>query len=119
MNDLPKYVVTTTLKTGEWKNSHLIKENIPKEISKLKELPGRDFLVAGSATLVQTLIKHDLVDEYHLLIYPVMVGKGKRLFKDGMDKVALKLVHSRTSASGVLLVTYQPDRKEMSKGNSA
>jgi dihydrofolate reductase len=110
MNDLPKFVVSTTLKTAEWKNSHLIKENIPEEIFKLKELPGRDILVAGSAMLVNTLMEHDLVDEYHLLIYPVVLGKGKRLFKDG-SKMILKLVEAKSFSSGVVAHIYQPDRK--------
>ncbi|MEP7285582.1 MAG: dihydrofolate reductase family protein [Chloroflexota bacterium] len=106
MNNLPKYVVTTTLEKGEWDNSHLIKENVAEEVSKIKQQPGQDILVAGSATLVQTLIQHNLVDEYHLLVYPVVLGTGKRLFQDG-SKTTLKLVESKPFSSGVVLLVYQ------------
>ena len=110
MNSLPKYVVSTTLEKVEWNNSHLIKKNVVEEISRLKQQPGQDILVAGSATLVNTLVEHDLVDEYHLLIYPVVLGKGKRLFKDG-SKTSLKLVETKSFSSGVVAHIYQPDRK--------
>jgi len=78
MNSLPKYVVSTTLEKAEWNSSHLIKENVAEEILKVKQQPGQDILVAGSATLVQTLIQHDLIDEYHLLVYPVVVGGWRK-----------------------------------------
>jgi len=110
MNNLPKYVVSTTLQTVEWNNSHLIKQNIAEEISRLKQQAGQDILVAGSATLVNTLIKHDLVDEYHLLIYPIVVGGGKRLFQEG-SKTPLKLIEAKSFSSGVVAHIYQPDRK--------
>lgn len=110
MNSLPKYVVSTTLEKVEWNNSHLIKKNVVEEISRLKQQPGQDILVAGSATLVNTLVEHDLVDEYHLLIYPVVLGQGKRLFKDG-SKTTLKLVETKSFSSGVVAHIYQPDRK--------
>jgi len=110
MNSLPKYVVSTTLEKVEWNNSHLIKKNVVEEISRLKQQPGQDILVAGSATLVNTLVEHDLVDEYHLLIYPVVLGQGKRLFKDG-SKATLKLVETKSFSSGVVAHIYQPDRK--------
>jgi dihydrofolate reductase len=110
MNNLPKYVVSTTLKTVEWNNSHLIKKNVAEEVSRLKQQPGRDILVAGSATLVNALIEHDLIDEYHLLIYPVVLGSGKRLFKDG-SKTTLKLVETKALGSGVVAHIYQPDGK--------
>jgi dihydrofolate reductase len=110
MNSLPKYVVSTTLERVEWNNSHLIKNNVAEEISRLKQQSGQDILVAGSAALVNTLIEHDLVDEYHLLIYPIVIGSGKRLFKDG-TKTALKLVETKAFSSGVVAHIYQPDRK--------
>lgn len=103
MNNLPKYVVSTTLKKAEWNNSTIISGNVVEAISKLKQQPGQDILVAGSATLIRTLIKHDLVDEYHLQVYPVVLGSGKRLFQDGIEKLALKLLDVKTSASGVYL----------------
>jgi dihydrofolate reductase len=110
MNGLPKYVVSTTLKKAEWNNSHIIKKNVVEEVSKLKQQPGGDALVAGSATLIHALAEHDLVDEYRLLVYPIVVGKGKRLFKDGND-TKLKLVETKPFASGVVLLRYEPDRK--------
>jgi len=106
MNNYPKYVVSTTLQKGTWNNSHLIKANIPDEIAKLKQQSGRDILVGGSGTLVQTLIQHNLVDEYHLLIYPVVLGSGKRFFLDG-SKTTLKLVETKTFPTGVVALTYQ------------
>jgi len=111
MNSLPKYVVSTTLEKAEWKNSHIIKENIVEEISKLRQQTGGNILLAGSATLVQTLVKHDLVDEYHLLVYPVVLGAGKRLFQDGCN-ARLKLVELITFSSGVVAQIYHPDRKQ-------
>lgn len=110
MNSLPKYVVSTTLEKAEWNNSTIIKENIAEEVSKLKQQPGQDILVAGSATLVYTLMQHDLIDEYRLLTYPVVLGSGTRLFRDG-SKATLKLVQAKTFSSGVVLLRYQPDRK--------
>ncbi|HEX2916865.1 MAG TPA: dihydrofolate reductase family protein [Chloroflexia bacterium] len=110
MNSLPKYVVTTTLDRAEWNNSRLIKGNIVEEIILLKQQEGRDLLVYGSATLVQTLMQHDLVDRYRLLVYPVVVGEGKRLFKE--DTTAnLKLVEAQPFSSGVVALIYEPERK--------
>lgn len=113
MNSLPKYVISTTLEKTEWENSHVIRENVVEEISKLKEQTGGNILLAGSATLVQTLVKHNLVDEYHLLVYPVVLGSGKRLFQDG-STATLKLVELITFSSGVVAQIYQPDRKQSS-----
>lgn len=110
MNNMPKYVVSTTLEKAEWTNSHIIKDNVVAEINKLREQPGGDILTAGSANLIQTLALHDLVDEYRLLTYPIVVGKGIRLFQEGTH-TKLKLVESRPMASGVVLLRYQPDRK--------
>jgi dihydrofolate reductase len=109
MNSLPKYVVSTTLEKGDWQGTTIIRENVVEEISKLKKSPGQDFLVAGSATLVQTLIKHSLVDEIHLLIYPLLVGEGKRLFKDGIGKHDLHLIEMKSMGSGVSLLVYGPN----------
>ena len=110
MNSLPKYVVSTTLKKAEWNNSHIISTNIAEEISKLKSQLGGDILVAGSATLVRFLVEHELVDEYRLLTYPIVMGKGKRLFTDGMT-APLKLIESKSFSSGVILLRYEPERK--------
>lgn len=110
MNSVRKYVVSTTLNAVEWNNSTLIKDNIVQEITKLKQQNGQDILVYGSATLVQTLIKYDLVDRYRLLVYPVVVGKGKRLFQEGIT-ATLKLLESQSFSSGVVALVYKPDRK--------
>src|SRR5215203_7072393 len=84
MNGYPKYVVSTTLEQAEWNNSTIIKENVSEEISRLKQQSGKDILVFGSGDLVNTLLEHDLVDEYRLMIFPVVVGSGKRLFGEGV-----------------------------------
>ena len=109
-NSVRKYVVSTTLDKVEWNNSRLIKANIVEEINKLKQQDGKDIIVHGSATLIQTLIQHDLVDRYRLLVYPLVLGKGKRLFKDGTT-TTLKLVEARALSTGVTALIYEPDRK--------
>jgi dihydrofolate reductase len=114
MNSLPKFVVSTTLEAVEWNNSRLIKGNVAEEVSRLKQQPGQDILIAGSADLVNTLSRHGLIDEYRLMIFPVVVGIGKRLFKDGND-TTLRLVESKTFQSGVVVLHYQPDGKEVKK----
>ncbi len=111
MNSLPKYVVSTTLESAEWNNSTIIKTDVAEKLADLKKQPGGDMLVAGSATLIDFLIENDLVDEYRLLTYPIVVGKGKRLFKDG-SSAKLKLVESKPLASGVVLLRYAPDRSD-------
>ena len=83
MNNTPKYVVSTTLDKVEWQNSTLIKGNVAEEITKLKQQPGKNIAITGSGTLVQSLLQDDLLDELGLLVHPVVVGSGKRLFKDG------------------------------------
>jgi dihydrofolate reductase len=112
MNSMPKYVVSTTLEWAEWNNSRLIKSNVVEEVSRLKAMQGEDILVAGSGQLVHTLMQHDLVDEYRLMVFPVILGGGERLFKDGSDRTARRLVEAKPVGSGVLILIYQPDRKE-------
>ncbi len=108
-NRIPKYVVSTTLDKVEWNNSKLIKRNVPEEITKLKQGPGSGNLsVLGSSKLAQTLMKHNLVDEYDLWIHPLVLGNGKRLFDGGVIPSNLKLVDSRKTSSGILALTYQP-----------
>lgn len=111
-NSMKKYVVSPTLKPEQltWNNSEHIKDNVVEELKKLKHLPGKDILVWGSAMLVQTLIQNDLVDEYHLQIHPIILGEGKKLFKDGLDQKTLKLVETKTTPSGLVLLTYIPDQ---------
>jgi dihydrofolate reductase len=109
MNSLPKVVASTTLDKAEW-NASLIKGNIAEEVSKLKQQSGQNILIYGSGELVHTLMGHDLIDEYRLLTYPVVLGKGKRLFKDGSN-TTLKLVETKSFSSGVVALVYQADRK--------
>ncbi|HLO18413.1 MAG TPA: dihydrofolate reductase family protein [Anaerolineales bacterium] len=112
LNSVPKYVVSTTLDNVEWNNSTLIKSNVAEEIAKLKQQPGSGILsVTGSGKLAQTLMRQDLVDEYILWIHPLVLGNGKRLFEGGVIPANLKLVDTKTTRSGVLILTYQPDKK--------
>ena len=111
MNNLPKYVVSTTLDRAEWNNSTIIKENVADEVARLKEQPGQDILIFGSGQLVNTLIRQGLVDQYNLLVYPVVLGSGKRLFADGVT-AALRLVETKAFSSGVVELIYQPAAKD-------
>ncbi|NTU79682.1 MAG: dihydrofolate reductase [Chloroflexales bacterium] len=106
MNRYRKYVVSTTLDQADWANSSLITGNVVEEVTKLKQQGGQDIGMSGSGTLVQALLRHQLIDELNLLIYPVVLGRGKRLFADGLT-LNLQLKQSTTSRSGVLLTTYQ------------
>ncbi len=110
MNNATKYVVSKTLKKASWNNSTLIKGNIVEEIKKLKKESDKDMAVLGSGMLVQTLIEHDLIDSYSLLVYPIVLGRGKRFFGDG-NKAPLKLQDTKTFSSGVMFLSYTPDRK--------
>ncbi len=113
MNGYPKYVVSTTLQEPlEWNNSTLIEGDVAEEVSRLKQQPGKDILIFGSGDLVNTLMRHDLIDEYRLMVFPVVVGSGKRLFRDGSDTTVLRLVETKTFGSGVVVLTYQPAAKE-------
>jgi dihydrofolate reductase len=111
MNSIAKYVVSTTLQRAEWNNSHLIKSQVVEQVAKLKTLSGQDILVAGSGQLVRTLMQHNLVDEFRLMVYPVILGGGKLLFPDGSDELALRLVEAQPVGSGILTLIYQPARK--------
>jgi dihydrofolate reductase len=109
MNAYPKHVVSTTLEEPlEWNNSTLVKNNVAEEVAKLKQEPGKDILVFGSADLVNTLMKHRLADELRLMVFPVVLGSGKRLFGDGLDTTVLELVDTQTFDSGVVVLTYRP-----------
>jgi dihydrofolate reductase len=111
MNGLPKYVASTTLQEPlAWNNSRLITGDVADEVAKLKQQPGQDILIYGSGTLVRRLGQHDLIDEYRLLVYPVVLGSGKQLFRDG-SRMPLRPVETRALNSGVVLLTYQPDRQ--------
>ena len=92
------------------------KESIVEEITKLKQQPGKEIQIEGSPTLVQSLMPTDLIDEYKFLVHLIIMGSGKRFFKDGMGMTKLKLVESKTLSLGVVVLTYQPDRKESTTG---
>jgi dihydrofolate reductase len=108
LNTLPKYVASTTLASVEWRNSSLLTGDIATEVAKLKQQPGNELQVHGSGGLAQTLIEHDLIDEYRLLLFPVHLGSGKKLFREGARAAALRLTHSTTTSTGVIIATYEP-----------
>ena len=109
LNSMPKYVVSSTLSEPlEWNNSTLVKGDVAEEVGRLKEQDGDPILVAGSATLVHSLIENDLVDELRLMVFPVTIGGGKRPFPDSGRRKAFKPTDSRTFASGVAVHTYEP-----------
>lgn len=113
MNGMPKYVVSSTLAPADatWENSTVIGEDIAGEVSRLKERLAGDILIAGSANLVQTLASDGLVDEYRLMVFPVVLGSGRRLFGDGFPRTLLQLVDSvAIGPDGVLILTYRPAR---------
>ncbi len=108
LNSDPKYVVSTTLRDPEWQNTTVIPDNVVEEIAKLKERTTGSVLVAGSGTLVTTLLAADLVDELRLMVFPTVLGRGKRLFPDGIDRLKLTLAESKQVGSdGVQVQIYQ------------
>lgn len=109
MNSLPKYVVSSTLKKPKWTNATVLKDGA-RDVSKLKQEIGGDILVYGSYQLVRTLMEHRLVDEFRLVVFPVVLGAGERLFGQTTDKTPLRLVRSQTIGEGLLLVTYEVAR---------
>ena len=108
INTIPKHVVSTTLDSVEWEHSTLIKGDLSEAIATLKQQPGRNIGVAGSPTLVRSLLQLDLLDELTLMVHPVVAGHGKRLFSDDDDLKRLSLVASKTTPTGVAILTYQP-----------
>jgi dihydrofolate reductase len=111
LNAMRKIVFSRTLPGVEWNNSSLVKEVLPEEIAKLKQEPGGDMLIYGSASIVRTLTNHGLIDEYQLLVHPVILGSGKPLFQDIKERRRLKLVKTKTFPSGVIGLYYQPDNQ--------
>jgi dihydrofolate reductase len=111
-NSMPKYIVSSTLENPEWNNTTVLKGDPVEEVSKLRQRPGGDIVVHGSAQLVQTLLEHDLVDELRLMIYPVVLGTGKRLFDETSDKKRLRLTDSKTVGDGITICIYEPARPE-------
>jgi dihydrofolate reductase len=111
MNSMPKYVVSSTLQEASWENSMILRGDLADEVAKLhREIDGV-ILVAGSAQLVQGLLEHDLVDELRLMVFPVVLGEGKRLFGDVSEKKPLNLTGSKTIGAGISLLTYEPAAK--------
>ena len=107
LHNVAKYVVSASLERAEWNNSTIIRRNVADEVTKLKQQSGLDILVAGSGQLVHALRRHNLIDEYRLMVFPIIWGKGQRLFADG-DMTRLKLIDTKTFGSGVMTHTYQP-----------
>ncbi|GCE20588.1 dihydrofolate reductase family protein [Dictyobacter kobayashii] len=110
INNIPKYVPTTTLQEAEW-NATLIKNNVVEEVTRLKQESGQDILIFGSVELIHSLMQEDLIDEYRLMVFPIVVGNGKRLFHGESQQKGFKLVQSQPFGSGVVVLTYEPHRK--------
>jgi dihydrofolate reductase len=110
MNGMPKYVVSTTLDSAAaWRNSTLIGSDVVEEVRALKTQPGKNILIDGSSVLIHTLAQDDLIDEYHLLVYPVVLGGGKKVFPDGV-RLNLRLIEARPFPSGIVLIRYTVER---------
>ncbi len=107
-NGMPKYVVSSTLGEGEWNNTTVLDGDLVAEVSKLKQAPGGDIVVHGSAQLVQALLEHGLVDELRLMVFPVVLGSGKRLFGPAEETTSLKLTSSQTVGDGIAILVYEP-----------
>ena len=107
-NNMTKVVVTSRPLQAQWSNSTVITNNVVDEIAKLKQRPGKDILIEGSATLVRALLQADLIDEFRFMLHPVIAGSGKRFFQDGTDLTKLKLVESRPISVGIILLSYEP-----------
>jgi len=120
LNNMQKYVASTTLEEPlSWINSTLLKGDAAEAVAKLKEKPGKDLMVQGSGELIQSLMRRNLVDEYVLLIHPLVLGSGRRLFADGGAFAALRLVDTKTTTTGVVIATYQPAEPTARKITSA
>lgn len=110
MNSLPKIVFSRTLQKAEWHNTRLVKDHIAEEITQLKEQPGKDLAIFGSANLLSSLIQMDLVDEHRIMVNPVVLGRGTPLFQGITERLELRLLKTRPFASGNVLLYYQPSR---------
>jgi dihydrofolate reductase len=108
LNGVAKYVASRTLKSADWQNTTLIQGDVADAVAKLKDGAGKNITVLGSGDLVQTLMQHDLVDEFSLTVHPIVLGTGKRLFRDADQVKKLKLVDTKPTTTGSLMLTYQP-----------
>jgi dihydrofolate reductase len=108
INSMAKYVASTTLRDLEWENSHLIEGDVVEGVAKLKQQPGQDLVVYGGRALTHSLQEHDLIDEYRIMVHPVLLGKGRSFFKDGPQRVNLELVDTTVIPPGVAILTYVP-----------
>lgn len=111
MNNQAKYVVSATLDKAEWRNSTLIKGNVAQELTQLKQQPGQNITIVGSGTLVQSLLEADLVDELELMLCPVVLGVGKRLFKEGMSTRTMSVLEVKAFDTGMTFLRLQPEKK--------
>lgn len=111
LHRLKKYVVSNTLTEAPWEGSTIIRGNVVEEITRLKQQPGKDIIIDGSATLVQSLMGTDLIDEYRFLVLPYIMGRGRRFFPDGTPPAQLRLVDSKVISAGTLALIYQPDKQ--------
>lgn len=115
MNNMPKVVVSTTLKDPNWKNTKVLSANVAEELSRLRSIAKGNILVAGSRQLVETLMGNGLVDEYRLMVFPIILGDGKRLFPEGNAQAPLELVQSQPVGDGVLILVYHPAKPKSDK----
>ncbi len=112
MNHIAKAVFSNTLEKAEWNNTRLLKGNAEREVAKLKEQPGRDLFVFGSATLCSGLMQHGMIDEFRLVLTPVILGAGNPLFKPSPDRLQVRLLDARPLKSGGVILRYRPDREQ-------
>jgi dihydrofolate reductase len=110
INSMPKYVASTTLKDLEWENSELIDGDVAEGVAKLKQQPGQDLVMYGCHDLMHKLLEHDLIDEYRILVHPVLLGRGTTFFDDGAGPCNLELIDTAVISSGVAVLVYQPVR---------
>jgi dihydrofolate reductase len=111
MNGLTKYVASSTLEDPEWQNTQVIEGDVVEAVAKLKQQPGKDLILYASGSLSDALMEHELIDEYRLWVHPVVFGKGKSLFEDGLDRTDLELVDATAIPAGVAILTYRPSRR--------
>src|SRR6266542_5780334 len=111
MNSLPKFVATTTLDQLEW-NATPLKGDVADEVAKLKQQPGQDLLIYGSGALVNTLMQRNLIDVYRIMLYPLALGRGTRFFRDGGGKTTLTLSDTKTTGTGVVVLTYEATERD-------